>query len=54
MSYISSIDPAVLIEVGVDCLLIADGADDRGDDDYAFGDDEPSVLCASVVVVVAS
>ncbi len=38
----------------VDCLSIADGGGDRLDDDYPFGDDELSVLCECVVVVVAS
>ena len=38
----------------VDCLSIADGGGDRLDDDYLFGDDELSVLCESVIVVVAS
>ncbi len=38
----------------VDCLSIADGGGDRLDDDYPFGDDELSVLCESVIVVVAS
>ena len=38
----------------VDCLSIADGGGDRLDDDYPYGDDELSVLCESVVVVVAS
>ncbi len=38
----------------VDCLSIADGGGDRLDDDYPFGDDELSVLCESVLVVVAS
>ncbi len=38
----------------VDCLSIADGGGDRLDDDYPVGDNELSVLCASVTVVVAS
>ncbi len=38
----------------VDCLSIADGGGDRLDDDYPFGDDELTVLCESVIVVVAS
>ena len=38
----------------VDCLSIADGGGDRLDDDYPYGDDELSVLCESVAVVVAS
>ena len=38
----------------IDCLSIADGGGDRLDDDYPFGDDELTVLCESVVVVVAS
>ena len=38
----------------VDCLSIADGGGDRLDDDYPCGDDELSVLCESVIVVVAS
>ncbi len=38
----------------VDCLSIADGGGDRLDDDYPYGDDELSVLCESVIVVVAS
>ncbi len=38
----------------VDCLSIADGGGDRLDDDYPFGDDELSVLCESVIAVVAS
>ncbi len=38
----------------VDCLSIADGGGDRLDDDYPFDDDELSVLCESVIVVVAS
>jgi len=38
----------------VDCLSIADGGGDRLDDDYPFGDEELSVLCKSVIVVVAS
>ena len=38
----------------VDCLSIADGGGDRLDDDYPFGDDQLTVLCESVIVVVAS
>ncbi len=38
----------------VDCLSIADGGGDRLDDDYPYGDEELSVLCESVIVVVAS
>jgi hypothetical protein len=38
----------------VDCLSIADGGGDRLDDNYPYGDDELSVLCESVIVVVAS
>jgi len=38
----------------VDCLSIVDGGGDRLDDDYPYGDDELSVLCESVSVVVAS
>ena len=38
----------------VDCLSIADGGGDRLDDDYPYGDNELSVLCESVVVLVAS
>ena len=38
----------------VDCLSIADGGGDRLDDDYPYGDDELSVLCKAVIVVVAS
>ncbi len=38
----------------VDCLSIADGGGDRLDADYPLGDDELSVLCDTVVVVVAS
>ena len=38
----------------VDCLSIADGGGDRLDDDYPFGDDELSVLCECVIVVLAS
>ena len=37
----------------VDCLSIGDGGGDRLDDDYPYGDDELTVLCESVVVVVA-
>ncbi len=38
----------------VDCLSIAGSGVDRLDDDYPCGDDELSVLCESVIVVVAS
>ena len=38
----------------VDCLSIADGGGDRLDDDYPYGDDELSVLCECVIVVLAS
>ncbi len=38
----------------VDSLSIADGGGDRLDDDYPYGDDELSVLCECVVVVLAS
>ncbi len=35
-----------------DCLSIADGGGDRLDQDYPYGDDELTVLCESVAVVV--
>ena len=38
----------------VDGLSFADGGGDRLDDDYPFGDNELTVVCESVVVVVAS